>query len=64
MYDSVMLARAIVCYGLDHLSTAVEVYEAEMLPRGRDLVTRSQESGKLMFAADAPAGFLEFLASQ
>lgn len=63
MYDSVQLAERIAEHGVDGLDRAVEEYEKMMLPRGIDLITRSGESGKLMFAPDAPKGLLEAFAT-
>ena len=63
MYDSLVLASQIVERGLDHLDEAVKAYEKEMFVRGRDLIDRSNGSGSLLFAPDAPKGLLEVLRS-
>ena len=59
MYDSVQLAQQIVKHGLDDLNRAVSEYEKSMFPRAVDLISRSTESGKLLFAPDAPWGLLQ-----
>ena len=59
MYDSVQLAQQIVKHGLDDLNRAVSEYEKLMFPRAIDLISRSTESGKLLFAPDSPRGFLQ-----
>ena len=58
MHDSVQLAQQIVKYGLDGLDLAVSEYEKLMFPRAIDLINRSRKSGDLLFALDAPRGFL------
>lgn len=64
MYDSVELAQQIARYGLENLEQAVLEYEKLMLPRGIDLITRSAESGKFLFAPDAPCGWMKNIAGQ
>ncbi|KAI9704638.1 MAG: hypothetical protein M1820_005386 [Bogoriella megaspora] len=59
MYDSVQLAQQIVKYGLNDLNSAVSEYEKMMFPRAIDLIERSEKNGELLFAADAPKGFLQ-----
>lgn len=59
MFDSVQLAQQIVKYGLDDLNRAVSEYEKLMFPRAIDLIERSTKAGKLLFAPDAPRGFLQ-----
>ncbi|KAL7813529.1 hypothetical protein V8C44DRAFT_363879 [Trichoderma aethiopicum] len=63
MYDALVLASRIVERGLDQLDAAVTAYEKEMFVRGQDLIDRSNGSGKLLFAPDAPRGLLEVLRS-
>lgn len=58
MYDSYVLAQQIVKHGLDDLTAAVAEYEKDMLPRGIDLIERSEESGKLLFGANTPQSWL------
>ena len=62
MYDSLQLAQQIVKHGLDDLNRAVSEYEKLMFPRAIDLIRRSAESGELMFAPDAPRGWLQAFA--
>ncbi|EMC92684.1 hypothetical protein BAUCODRAFT_258020 [Baudoinia panamericana UAMH 10762] len=59
MYDSLQLAQQIVKHGVDDLTAAVAAYEKEMFPRGIDLIQRSAKSGELLFAPDAPRGWLK-----
>ena len=59
--DSMELAREIVRYGVEHLDEAVAAYEKTMLPRAKDFIIRSEESGRLMYAEDSPRGFRELL---
>ncbi|OTA01908.1 monooxygenase [Trichoderma parareesei] len=63
MYDALVLASRIVERGLDQLDDAVTAYEEEMFVRGQDLIDRSNGSGELLFAPDAPKGLLEVLRS-
>ncbi|KAL7812759.1 hypothetical protein V8C26DRAFT_430559 [Trichoderma gracile] len=63
MYDALVLASRIVEHGLDQLDAAVTAYEKEMFVRGQDLIDRSNASGKLLFAPDAPKGLMEVLRS-
>ncbi len=53
MFDSLQLAQEIVQCGLERLDEAVERYEEKMFPRAIDLIARSEENGKLLFAQDA-----------
>lgn len=64
MHDSVELAQQIQKYGLEDLTQAVAEYEKVMLPRGIDLITRSAESGKFLFAPDAPYGWMKNIAGK
>ena len=59
MHDSQQLAQQIVKYGLDDLDRAVSQYENRMFPRAIDIIEKSAESGKLLFAPDAPQGWLQ-----
>lgn len=60
MHDSPLLAQQIVKHGLlDDLDGAVAAYEQLMFPRAIKLINESAVSGKLLFAADAPRGFLQ-----
>ncbi|TFB01489.1 Tetracycline resistance protein from transposon Tn4351/Tn4400 [Trichoderma ghanense] len=61
MFDALVLASQIVERGLDQLDAAVQAYEKEMFVRGQDLIDRSNGSGSLLFAPDAPKGLLEVL---
>ncbi|KAF2651825.1 putative monooxygenase [Lophiostoma macrostomum CBS 122681] len=56
--DSLTLSKLIVEHGLENLNEAVEQYEAVMLPRGIDLIKRSQAQGKFLFAEDSPKSML------
>lgn len=58
MYDSYCLAQQIIKHGLDDLTTAVAEYERDVLPRGIDLIQRSEESGKLFFGENTPQSWL------
>jgi len=58
MYDSYCLAQQIVKHGLEDLDVAVAEYEKDMLPRGIDLINRSEESGKLLFGENTPQSWL------
>ncbi|KAL9089770.1 MAG: hypothetical protein Q9165_005564 [Trypethelium subeluteriae] len=59
MHDSLQLAQQIAKHGLDDLDLAVSEYEKLMFPRAVDLITRSSRNGELLFAPDAPRGFLQ-----
>ena len=59
MTDSLQLAQQIVKYGLHDLNRAVAEYEKLMFPRGIDVIGRSEKSGELYFAPDAPRGWLK-----
>lgn len=59
LYDSLQLAQQIIKHGLGNLDEAVAEYEAAMLPRASDHVRRNLASGELLFAADAPRGWLK-----
>ena len=59
MYDSFQLAKQIVQHGLDNLDTAVAEYEKSMFPRARELIKDAAWMGKVMYAPDAPKGWLE-----
>ena len=50
IYDSLQLAESIKTFGIDRLDEAVAEYEKKMLPRGVDLITRSNANGELMFS--------------
>lgn len=62
MFDSLRLAQQILKHGLDDLNQAVSEYEKEMFPRGISLISRSADNGRLLFAPDAPQGFLDAMA--
>lgn len=64
MHDSVELAQQIKKYGLENLDRASSEYEKAMLPRGIDLIQRSEDSGKFLFAPDAPYGWIKNIAGQ
>ncbi|CZT19871.1 related to tetracycline resistance protein from transposon Tn4351/Tn4400 [Ramularia collo-cygni] len=59
LQDSAQLARKIREYGLGNLDQAVREYEQDMFDRGIDLISRSAESGELLFASDAPTRWLQ-----
>lgn len=59
MYDSVQLAQQIIKYGPYDLDRAVLEYERLMFPRAIDLIKKSQGSGELLYAPDAPRGWLQ-----
>ncbi|KAL6898656.1 hypothetical protein GGI43DRAFT_428347 [Trichoderma evansii] len=61
MFDSLVLAREIVKHGLEKLDAAVEAYEKDMFERGKDLIERSNGSGTLLFAQDAPKPLLDVI---
>ena len=63
MHDSLQLAQQIVAKGIDRLDEAVAAYEKDMFPRAVDLLTRSQASGEVLFAEDAPSKFRALLAA-
>lgn len=63
LFDSVQLAKQIIKHGIDDLYAAVEEYEKDMFPRAIDLISRSEKSGELMYADDAPKSFLDALMS-
>lgn len=62
MHDSVQLAQQISKYGFEKLDQAVAEYEKLMLPRGIDLISRSENSGNFLFAPDAPWGWMKNVA--
>ena len=49
MFDSFQLANDISECGIERLDEAVRKYEDKMFPRAIDLITRSEENGKLLF---------------
>lgn len=59
MHDSLQLAQQIIKHGIGNLDRAVQDYETLMFPRAMDLMGRSSKAGELMFALDAPRGFLK-----
>lgn len=62
MYDSLMLTESILKHGSeDDLSGAVREYEKGMFERGKDLITRSEGSGQLLFADDAPLSLVAII---
>ena len=63
MHDGLQLAQRIVEKGSDRLDEAVAAYEKDMFPRAVDLLTRSQASGEVLFAEDAPSKFRALLAA-
>lgn len=58
MFDSAQLAQKFRSYGMDNLDQAVAEYEREMFLRAVDLITKSAENGRMLFASDAPKQFL------
>lgn len=62
MYDSLQLAQQIMKHGMGNMYEAVREYEASMLPRGIDLIQRSAAAGNLLFALDAPRGWVKAFA--
>ena len=61
MRDAVMLSHKLKEFGIT--AKAVEEYEKDMFPYAVDVITRSVASGKMFFAEDAPATFLEVMKS-
>lgn len=59
LYDSLQLAQQIIKHGLDDLDGAVSEYESLMVSRAKDLIKKSTASGELLFASDAPRGWLK-----
>lgn len=59
LYDSLQLAQQIIKHGLGDLVGGVSEYEALMFPRWTNLIKRNAESGELLFAPDAPRGWLK-----
>ncbi|KAJ5951297.1 Monooxygenase FAD-binding [Penicillium vulpinum] len=71
MYDAVMLAESLVSHcgrniTLDNvddikLEAALAAYEKDMFTRGKDLIQRSTESGKMLFSSNASSHILGLL---
>ncbi|KAK3679686.1 hypothetical protein LTR78_000062 [Recurvomyces mirabilis] len=59
LHDALQLAEQIVKHGLDDLTSAVSEYEKFMFPRAIAMITESQANGEMLFAEDAPRGFVE-----
>ncbi|KAK4565939.1 hypothetical protein LTR86_003788 [Recurvomyces mirabilis] len=59
LHDALQLAEEIVKHGIDDLTSAVSEYEKLMFPRAIAMITESQANGEMLFADDAPRGFVE-----
>ncbi|KAF2725819.1 FAD/NAD(P)-binding domain-containing protein [Polychaeton citri CBS 116435] len=62
MYDSIQLAQQMIKYGIENLDCAVSEYEKLMFPRAINLIEQSARSGELLYAPDAPRGWLDSFA--
>ncbi|KAH8668564.1 hypothetical protein BX600DRAFT_435095 [Xylariales sp. PMI_506] len=61
MADALALATKIAEYGIEDMDRAVREYEAEMFPRGVDLITRSAANGELLYNTAGPGDLVQAL---
>ncbi|KAK3324931.1 hypothetical protein B0H66DRAFT_547117 [Apodospora peruviana] len=59
MTDAMRLAEEIGKHGVDGLDEAVKAYEEDMIPRGVDLIQRSQGAGELFYGAGSPGSVVD-----
>ncbi|KAK5116122.1 hypothetical protein LTR62_008448 [Meristemomyces frigidus] len=59
LHDALQLAEQIVKHGLEDLTGAVAEYEKLMFPRAIAMINESEANGEMLFAEDAPKGFVE-----
>ena len=63
MLDALQLSEALVeCYPSSP-DKAIESYETKMFPRAKEIMEESFQNMKMIFAADSPRGFVEFMQS-
>lgn len=63
MLDALQLSQSIIERYPSSLSEAVKNYEAKMFPRAKEIMEETVHNMKMIFAADSPRGFVEFMQS-